>query len=309
MTEVIVLNITTACNYKCRHCLREHPTIDNLDISILEKHFAAMKKIGVVEFSITGGEPGLHPKFHQLVETIVSHGFKINFVTNGSMLKRYEFMFDNYKSSITEVAISIDGLKTTHDFIRQPGAYDAAIESIRELVKRGIQVRTITCLNKLNIKDFEGMVSKLIDEKVSRITVSGAIETPENKFLVMTEAEQKAAKEEAERVQRKFNVPFIYCSALAGGWGVDFCGALNNLDGLAVNPKNELVFCCDTVRNGAVLGSLADHSFQELYKQAIDTAAFLKRKRADCIMDGNLPPKFNTCEFCNLCLANKIPKL
>jgi len=306
MTSVIVLNITTACNYKCKHCLREHPTVEHFDIKILERNFEQMKKLGVVEFSITGGEPWLHPEFPQLIDTIAKNGFKFNFVTNGSAIKKYEFIFDKYRSSLSEVTISIDGLQKTHDFIRQPGAFDSAIASIRELVGRGIPVRSITCLNKLNIKEFEGIVSRLIDEKVSRITVSGAIETPENKFLVLTEQEQKLARDEAERVQKKFNAPFIYCSALSGGWGVDFCGALNSLDGLAINPKNELVFCCDTVRNGAVLGSLADHTFVELYKLAIDTVAYLKSKRADYIIDGKLPPKFNTCEFCNMCLANKI---
>ena len=78
------------------------------------------------------------------------------------------------------------------------------------------------------------------------------------------------------------------------------------LSALMVNPLGELSFCCNIIKNGAVVGSLREECFAELYKKALDMSSFLRRIRIDRINAGVREEGFNSCEFCNKYLSEYI---
>ena len=86
--------------------------------------------------------------------------------------------------------------------------------------------------------------------------------------------------------------------------GVNFCVNLR-LHELAVNYFGELIFCCDTIGPGAVIGSLKEYSLSELMSKWLSISAALQSKRVDDISNGNHREGFNTCEYCNSYFMNK----
>lgn len=89
-----VLNITTYCNLKCKHCLafipyykeRHHMTVEEAE-NVLKMYFAVVDK--VEHFTITGGEPLLNNNLLAILEETAKYADQItgslDMVTNGTM--------------------------------------------------------------------------------------------------------------------------------------------------------------------------------------------------------------------------------
>src|SRR5260370_33235011 len=86
---------------------------------------------GTGTLRFTGGEPLLRQDLFDVLQKANTSRFKrIILQTNGLLLKKLHKVIN--ASSITKVAVSIDGLKGTNDLIRGiQGYFDLAIEGIR----------------------------------------------------------------------------------------------------------------------------------------------------------------------------------
>lgn len=83
----INLDLTTACNYKCDHCidwdiLNSPDKHEDADLRASIQWMAARGLKSVI--LIGGGEPTLYPGFVSFVEFVKSLGLKVSVVTNGS---------------------------------------------------------------------------------------------------------------------------------------------------------------------------------------------------------------------------------
>lgn len=83
----INLDLTTACNYACTHCIDwdmlnsrakyEHDKLTNSLNQLIERGLRSVILIG-------GGEPTLYPKFSDVVRLIKERGVQVGIVSNGS---------------------------------------------------------------------------------------------------------------------------------------------------------------------------------------------------------------------------------
>ncbi len=87
----INLDLTTACNYRCDHCV----DMEILNTGIHHDRKALLDALtGLAESGlrsvilIGGGEPTLHPRFAEVVRHLKGLGLKVGVVTNGSHLER-----------------------------------------------------------------------------------------------------------------------------------------------------------------------------------------------------------------------------
>jgi len=85
----INLDLTTACNYRCDHCV----DMDILNTGIrydddkLEDALARLAERGLKSvIVIGGGEPTVYPRFERIVRHMKSLGLKVGVVTNGSRM-------------------------------------------------------------------------------------------------------------------------------------------------------------------------------------------------------------------------------
>ena len=87
----INLDLTTACNYRCGHCV----DMDILNTGIRYEHEKLINSLGqLIEqglrsvIIIGGGEPTAYPGFEDVVRYLKQRDIKIGVVTNGSLMKK-----------------------------------------------------------------------------------------------------------------------------------------------------------------------------------------------------------------------------
>jgi MoaA/NifB/PqqE/SkfB family radical SAM enzyme len=106
---------------------------------------------------ITGGEPFLRDDIFDIIDYGSSLGLKLEVVSNGSLIT--PGLSDKIISSgLKNIAVSLDGAKeTTHDAIRQKGAFNKAIAAINNLAESkskrggGAQISTWVTIMRENV--------------------------------------------------------------------------------------------------------------------------------------------------------------
>ncbi|MDD5290962.1 MAG: radical SAM protein [Patescibacteria group bacterium] len=132
--------VTWRCNGRCVFCdvWKKKPAVsEELSIAEIKKIFSQFKKIDVLRLS--GGEPFLRNDFADVINTIdeVCSPAMIHITTNGVLTEPIIKTMKAIKPlRKINIKISIDNVGEKHDETRGvPGAYNKAIETIKELVK------------------------------------------------------------------------------------------------------------------------------------------------------------------------------
>lgn len=296
----LALNITGQCNFQCRTCIREYGNSSDLDVGLLKQVLPEAIALGYGHVGLTGGEPCLHPDFEKVVNVIADSGATFNFVSNGSYPEKYSFLVKEHKENLRAANFSFDGAtKETNDRIRQKGSFDNVIKSIRYFVVHGVETIVNVTLNKHNKHQLEGMAKLAADLGVKQVVFSAVIANSINQDMVLNDEEKRTCFSRLARLGSKYNILVFPGNPLMIGSGVDGCVGISLLSSPMINPKGEFVFCCNTIREGAVVGSLKDRSFSELYKKALDMGQELRKIRTDRILASVSEPGFRNCEFCN----------
>ena len=152
---VLMLEPLFRCNLACAGCGKiQYPAhILKTELSP-EDCFKAVDECGTPMVSIPGGEPLMHSQIDKIVEGLVARKKYIYLCTNALLLKEKLDLFK--PSKYLTFSVHMDGQKEHHDFsVCREGGYEAAVEGIREAVKRGFRVTTNTTL-------FDGADSKSV---------------------------------------------------------------------------------------------------------------------------------------------------
>jgi hopanoid biosynthesis associated radical SAM protein HpnH len=143
---VLMLEPLFRCNLACAGCGKiQYPAhILKKNLSP-EECFKAAEECGAPMVSIPGGEPLMHPQIAEIVEGLVTRKKYIYLCTNALLLKEKIELFK--PSKYLTFSVHLDGQREHHDFsVCREGGYDAAVEGIKEAVKRGFRVTTNTTL-------------------------------------------------------------------------------------------------------------------------------------------------------------------
>jgi len=157
------LQITGRCNYNCKHCFNakdNSPLQSEISYEDFIKLLDDCEKCGITSFTITGGEPMIHPQYKQIIEEIYKRNmFVFDLNTNGFYINQE--MLDwmksiNYKPLMK---ISFDGINH-HNWMRGYNkAEEKTIEAIKLCIKNNFDVKVQMNVNKENI---ESIVPSLI---------------------------------------------------------------------------------------------------------------------------------------------------
>lgn len=157
----INIHITDKCNLRCAYCYSNFYKRHNMDIS-KENIFRivdAFKEMGVIEVSLIGGEPFLHPDFSEIVDYIKSKGLFSSAVTNGYFIGRH---IETAKK-LDMVCISIDGPQAVNDITRGKGSYRHSIEGLTLLRQHNINRSIRATLQKHNFDYIEELMQIAVD--------------------------------------------------------------------------------------------------------------------------------------------------
>lgn len=176
------LMITGKCNLNCLHCFNAKdnaPLNSELSyeqiISILDQ----ARDIGVHAFTLTGGEPLVHPRFLDIVRAIYERDmfiFELN--TNGLLLNQK--ILDVFKELGCHplIKISFDGVGY-HNIIRQhPKAEDLTIKAIKLCIQNGFRVKAQVQVNRKNVDVMMDTAKLLNDLGVFEMRIIRTTEAP-----------------------------------------------------------------------------------------------------------------------------------
>jgi hopanoid biosynthesis associated radical SAM protein HpnH len=143
---VLMLEPLFRCNLACAGCGKiqypAHVLKQNLSP---EECFRAVDECGAPMVSIPGGEPLMHPEIDKIVEGLVARKKYIYLCTNALLLKEKIDLFK--PSKYLTFSVHMDGERENHDFsVCREGGFDAALEGVKEAVRRGFRVTTNTTL-------------------------------------------------------------------------------------------------------------------------------------------------------------------
>ncbi len=162
--------LTLECNLRCKHCGSSAGSPRPSELSLNEAFAICdqLPELLVQEVNFTGGEPLIYKDWERIVERLVDLGISVKILTNGLALSPDNIV--NMKElGVSSVGISLDGLPTTHDFIRgAKGSSESVISGIKGASDEGLPATVITTVNGLNVKELPDMLSLLASIGVKR---------------------------------------------------------------------------------------------------------------------------------------------
>ena len=174
--------ITGKCNYNCLHCFS---AAENAPIMTEWSYEQALdlldqaRDCGVNAFTITGGEPMLHPHFMDIIKAIYERGMFVEELnTNGYFLTQK--ILDEFKEIGCKpyIKISFDGIGC-HDWMRnRKGAQQQALDAMELCVKNGFRVMSQTQVHRKNLDTLIPTAKKLSEIGVSTLRLIRTTDAP-----------------------------------------------------------------------------------------------------------------------------------
>ncbi|UCD13191.1 MAG: radical SAM protein [Thermoplasmatales archaeon] len=159
-----------ACNLCCRHCGSSADLPRDNELT-LEESLAIcdqFPELLVQEVNFTGGEPLLRPDWEMIAVHLKKLDIKTKILTNGATLCP-DTIAQMKQVEIAGVGISLDGLETTHDYIRcHKGLFRRVLTGIDLVLNADIPITLITTVNALNLKELPSLFALLQSLGVSR---------------------------------------------------------------------------------------------------------------------------------------------
>ncbi len=147
-------DITDKCNLHCKMCRNGVTKREQQDD--WKQIGQRIVGSGVVECSLAGGEPLMHPHFKEIVGFLSPLLRHVNVLTNGTLIDKNTASFLSTHSC--QVQVSIDGgSQRVHDGIRGAGSFLKTSAGIGNLKSAGVKFTTqltITELNRMEIANF-----------------------------------------------------------------------------------------------------------------------------------------------------------
>jgi MoaA/NifB/PqqE/SkfB family radical SAM enzyme len=136
---MVVFNVTTRCDMKCRHCGDDvwGDPANDLPLAEIERFSQSLGRSH--DLALGGGEPFLRNDLPEICELFVRNGGvrNIGIPTNGYATDRICDAVEKILAKCPETRVilmpSLDGFQATHDNIRTPGSFDRVMETGRRL--------------------------------------------------------------------------------------------------------------------------------------------------------------------------------
>jgi radical SAM protein with 4Fe4S-binding SPASM domain len=159
----VQLSISSSCNLHCRYCYatdRREGTYAKLSLSDYQRLVDDILTVSDdVFFSLTGGEPLLHPDCLAIGEYITQKGCGVDLLTNATLIS--EKNIEDICRIFSCVSISMDGSTAErHDFYRGKGSFERTEKAILLLEQHGMDYGLSMTVNRKNLDDVERMAEK-----------------------------------------------------------------------------------------------------------------------------------------------------
>ena len=165
--------ITGKCNYNCLHCFNaadNAPLMTQWSFEDTLKLLDQAKDCGIHAFTITGGEPMIHPGFMDIVREIYKRGMFLEELNTNGYFITPEILGEFADIGCAPlIKISFDGIGC-HDWMRNhKGAEQRTLDAIQLCIDNGFEVMAQTQVHRRNLDTLLPTAEKLDSMGVSRM--------------------------------------------------------------------------------------------------------------------------------------------
>ncbi|MDO9098554.1 MAG: 12,18-didecarboxysiroheme deacetylase [Candidatus Methanoperedens sp.] len=195
---VVVWNMGRRCNLKCVHCYAQSKDIEyknELTTQQGKDLIDDLAQFGAPVILFSGGEPIMRKDLPELALYARQKGMRSVISTNGTLIdkKMAKVLKD---IGLSYVGVSLDGMRETNDKFRgMKGAFDAALNGMRNCLAEGVKVGLRFTINKKNVKDIPAIFDLLEKEKIPRVCFYHLVYSGRGSKLV----EQELSHEESRK--------------------------------------------------------------------------------------------------------------
>jgi len=165
----VQLELTEACNLKCRFCYNsQQPILCSRYKNIIDR----LESEKVMEIVLTGGEPMLHPDFIKIVELCSTKFIKVQIQTNGTHITK-EMAKTLESFQVQSVNVSLHGFEETNDYLTGvKGSYKKALDGIKAMLSTNVMVVSNFVLTSKNISELPAHIDFLFNIGVKNFTLT-----------------------------------------------------------------------------------------------------------------------------------------
>lgn len=130
--DTVYVDLTYRCNLSCHFCYNPVRTLPDMDLGYFEEACARLPRTTLLR--LLGGEPTLHPRFFDMLETAHRHGHVVSVVTNG--LKFTDLTYAREVKALgipLVIGMSMDGGRADNAVYREIVNADCAKAKMRAL--------------------------------------------------------------------------------------------------------------------------------------------------------------------------------
>lgn len=148
-----VWELTLACEMRCLHCgsfagVRRDDELSWPEMERVADELAAMR---CEKVTLGGGEPTLHPRWHDIGRRLSDQGVRVNIISNGWGWTPLHVEKAKH-AKLTNAAFSLDGFEEAHDEIRKKGSFQRVVDAIRMCREAGLPASVVSHVNQRNAR-------------------------------------------------------------------------------------------------------------------------------------------------------------
>ncbi|MEW6243773.1 MAG: putative heme d1 biosynthesis radical SAM protein NirJ1 [Bacillota bacterium] len=169
---VVVWNVTRTCNLRCIHCYANSDDArpgGELDTAEAKRFIEQLAEFSVPVILFSGGEPLMRHDFMELLTHARKMGIRCTISTNGTKITR-SVANALKEADVSYVGISLDGIGDKNDRFRgRKGAFDMALQGIRNCLEAGQRVGLRFTLNRHNYEELGDILDLVEAEGIPRV--------------------------------------------------------------------------------------------------------------------------------------------
>jgi radical SAM protein with 4Fe4S-binding SPASM domain len=154
----LMINITERCNLTCKHCYITDKNQKDMNFEKLLGLIRKFHELQGIRLILTGGEPFLYDNIKSLLQELVHIPLQKVLLTNGILIPQQKpEIMELLKKNQFEVFVSLDGLQSSHNELRNSECFQETIDGIKRLLEYDITVSINTMVHGRNFEEFEEM--------------------------------------------------------------------------------------------------------------------------------------------------------
>jgi radical SAM protein with 4Fe4S-binding SPASM domain len=166
------IELTSRCNEHCVHCYIPHENkIADIDGTLFYDVLDQCRDMGLLNLTLSGGEPLLHRHFPSFLHKAKDYDFSINILSNLTLLND-EIITEMKANRLSSVQVSLYSMKAEiHDAImKMPGSFVKTHDTILKLIENDIPLQISCPAMKQNKDSYVDVLHWVQEHRVRAVT-------------------------------------------------------------------------------------------------------------------------------------------